>query len=306
MLGALKPHSKQDIDTQKLYQQAHCSTCKAVQDLSWTAPLSLSHEASFLSLLAILSSKQTLTAQKSRCSAFPLLQKSTLLLPKAVKEIVSAFSIVASAAKLEDHRKDKEHLLLRVLVFPSVEPHLEWALNRLGISKRQFDCASEPIVKKTTSSDKLDNKDIQITLIDYLDLHHQSVGLIWYKSIFWIMNENEQKIDHNIIEKMSHSLCDLMIIKDAIEDGESDKKKGLFNPLFNLSETEQNRALVRAQREVIKSLSKLYEQSEKKVQQDLAYQALIDCVCSHVEAFRYQADFSYQNTIKNKLVNMAN
>ena len=290
MLGTLKPQSKQSSDVQSLYQQVHCSTCKAVQELSWVAPLTLSREASFLGLLATLLSKTEFATQRSTCTAFPLFKKPTLVLPTRVKEIISSFSIIASAAKLEDHRKDHEHFVLRTLLKPTVQPHLQQALNILYLDQAVFDQVSDPVPAQPEEMESESDESFKIQraqkqLKNYLKAHHSSVALVWQHAITQLIKETRPHVDEDhLVRSLSYALSDLMIIKDAIDDLEQDLTSGQPNPLIGWNKTQQQQALNSVQQRVLANIKCFYDSSPKLTQHQFAYQALSSCISTASQA----------------------
>lgn len=219
MLGTLKPRHHDSVESQTIYQAAHCSTCKTLQKRSLTAPLSLSREATWLTLFGVALLNEELDRGVGRCSAMPLLKRTLLSAPEWLLELSGALSIIAGQAALDDHMKDGEHRLRCLILKPTITPHLSWALERLPIDQATLEAMSEPV------------GEVNVGVDDYLRAHHPSVGLVWSEALLRA-SKCTQKI--STLTPLAHALCDLLLLHDAIQDLDQDLKSNAPNPLTSL------------------------------------------------------------------------
>lgn len=257
MIGIYRP-LRSDLSREALdfVNAIHCTGCIAGKNYRGRlSTLFYPYETDLLLLLAygLKKSKNAIANHsfgRAGCTMFPPLRRNLVQDQFNMNKVAAAFSTVMMFAVLDDKIRDENKNYLKHFRAKYLEA-LPESLDILGI---KVDTPPDPRLLK-----HLNEKDAS-TFPDYLELFEPFVAGLWIAAL----NRLNTGMSQEFIARLARNLSDIMLLVDMINDFESDRLNGQFNPLRdqnNLMEAEdQLNSTVSATSMMIRGVAEPYKE----------------------------------------------
>ncbi len=225
MFGYIKPHKEELlIKDYNIYRAVYCGLCRHIKkNVSFFLPFSLSYDFVFLAISRDIIAGEKPSVTKGRCPYNPL-KKRSFISSRGI-EFASLAALLLVEKNIEDKRRDKD--------MPFLSPFL--ALADIYLKKK---------IKKFSKDEAFSTLccDTERELQLFSELERERAGIdelaeAFGKVMATVISSGLSGDKKRIAESLGRSIGAWLYIADAIDDFESDCKKGHFNPLLKLEGT---------------------------------------------------------------------
>lgn len=212
------------INDYGIYKGVYCGLCKTMKKYTGsTSCLSLSYDFVFLALLRSAMNNEGFKVSPGRCGLHPIKKRPVSTENEALKYCAGA-SAVLTYYKLLDDKNDKDtkkRLAVRSAL-PSAKKNLKRAIKNLPEYK--FDVLSEQVSEHLSRLSELENEGCQSADL-CADIFGKLLGCVFSHGLL--------KCDaKSTCFEIGYRLGRYIYLIDVLDDFESDKKSGAYNPLI--------------------------------------------------------------------------
>jgi hypothetical protein len=218
MFGYVKAAKcKLEKSDDEIYSAAYCGLCKALgRNYGQISRLTLSFDVSFLALLLLALNDEEIEIIYKRCG-INLKKKPFLSYKGETYKYVTAVSMILNYYKLIDNIDDKRGF--KKLGYILLKPYFSLKRNSVKKSYPKLDDVANTMYQNQKKAESLKDADI--------DLSAEPTARALSQIFSLYSDENKQELS-----QIGYSIGKWIYLIDALDDYETDKKTGNFNPLL--------------------------------------------------------------------------
>ncbi len=234
----LKPELK--VKEYQSYNAVYCGFCKALGNSGALLRMTLSYDFTFFCLLSLSLKNDFCGFETCRCPVKLFSKKPCVKQSKSL-DYAADLAVLMLHGKILDNISDKEHVISSRLLMLYLKPKYKKIAKRLPYEAR----AVLDYIKAQASVES-ENGSIDASC-------HPTASLL--ALFFKKLSDDEEQVSY--LERLGYVLGRWIYLLDALDDLETDIKKGNFNPLKNENREEIICSLNVCISEAIESLSSL-------------------------------------------------
>ena len=241
MFGYIRP-LKPELKVKELqsYNAVYCGFCKAMGNSGALLRMTLSYDFTFFCLLSLSLKEDFCGFEICRCPV-KLFSKKPCVKQSGALDYAADLAVLMLHGKILDNLSDKEHFISSRLLMLYLKPKYKKIAKRLPSE-------AKAVLDYIAAQAKIESENGSIDASC-----HPTASLL---SSFFKKLSNDKEQAHNL-ERLGYVLGRWIYLLDALDDLESDIKRGNFNPLRNENREEIICSLNVCISEAAESLSKL-------------------------------------------------
>lgn len=224
MFGYVKPDKENLlVKDSSLYKAVYCGLCETIKkDVSFILPLKLSYDFVFLTMMRSAITGETPILKKGKCKYNPL-KNSVYSIPKKSALFSANSALILTLMKIEDDIADSDVSFFKKLIYYPLSRHFSKKLKKLEKSNPDYSILVSKIKQKLKDLSALEKG--KCSNID-------ETALIFGDIMADILSFQLEGNDYLIASSIGRSIGVYIYIIDAVDDLETDYKKGAYNPLI--------------------------------------------------------------------------